>query len=338
MNELTVEVFAVGVWNGMKFTSADLNVIADSFRKLSEVHRVPLKFGHNDEQPFTDGQPALGWVSDVWVEKGKDGGLKLFAKFNEMPELVFKSIDKGRYKNVSIELDFDVSHNGTVYSMVLSGVALLGADLPAVNTIADLKTYMSKDEDALEIKFSRRQFFTHTHEVQNMDELEKLKQELADANRANAALTSEKSKLEGDKANFERDEKARIEKERFNRINDNRTKVNALFDKAVTDMRITPAKRELFSKILGVDDDDKVLNITIKDVEQMCEGEPMNQSASFSKKDDDLPSGMDVGDFLSNEAMKFSAEKDMPYGKALEYVYRVHPDKARDHINATVEV
>ena len=149
-NELDAEIFAVGKWNGMEFTLEDLNNIEAAFKSLKDRHQVPLKMGHNDEQPFTDGQPALGWVKDIWVK-----GQKLMARFSDIPDIVKDALQKRLYRNVSVELDMGVEHQDQKYPYVLSGVALLGADIPAVNTLADLQAYMSRDLD-----FEKRMAFT----------------------------------------------------------------------------------------------------------------------------------------------------------------------------------
>lgn len=155
MADLTVEIFAEGRWNGLDFNADDLEAIKAAYVSLQGNHDVPLKFGHNDEQPLTDGQPALGWVSDVWVE-----GKKLLAKFSDIPEIVKTAVEKKLYRKVSVELDYDVEHKGEHYPWVLSGVALLGADIPAVNTIADLQAYMSRDRHVEPLTFSKRAVFT----------------------------------------------------------------------------------------------------------------------------------------------------------------------------------
>src|SRR5690606_25974082 len=93
------EIFAVGKWNGLEFTEADLDDIVANFDRLKDIHKVPLKFGHNDEQPITDGQPAIGWVSRVY-RKGK----KLLADFSDVPSVVVEAIKKKLYRTVSVEL------------------------------------------------------------------------------------------------------------------------------------------------------------------------------------------------------------------------------------------
>ena len=139
MNELIGrEIFAVGKWNGMEFSEADLDDIVLNFNNLKDVHRVPLKFGHNDEQPMTDGQPAIGWVSRVFRE-----GKKLYADFVDMPRTLMEAVKNKLYRTVSVELLFDVDHKGNKFGHVLDAVALLGADHPAVNTLADLDALLA---------------------------------------------------------------------------------------------------------------------------------------------------------------------------------------------------
>jgi len=198
--DLTVEIFAIGQWNGMDFEKEDLNMMAAAFNSLKDVHKVPLKMGHNDEQPFTDGQPALGWVAEVWVDK-----TKLMAKFIDIPEVVFTAMQNKLYKHVSVELDMGVEHKGNYYSWVLSGVALLGADIPAVNTLADLTSFMGKEE---KLPFKKRVVFTATsietkdEEITMADESEDiktLKAQLAASQASNEKLVTTNQALESNK-------------------------------------------------------------------------------------------------------------------------------------------
>ncbi len=150
-HEQDAEIFAVGTWNGYPFTVEDLEAIAANFEALKEVRKVPLKLGHDEDQPLTDGMPALGWVDKVWVE-----GEKLLAHFIDLPDVVGDAIASRAYRTVSVELDMDARHKGQDYKYVLSGVALLGATLPAVNNLADLTEYLSQTGPA----GGRRMVFT----------------------------------------------------------------------------------------------------------------------------------------------------------------------------------
>lgn len=245
---LDVEIFAVGTWNGMPFEREDLFSIASAFNSLSEVHQVPLKFGHNDEQPMTDGFPALGWVKDVWVQDNK-----LMARFTDVPEIVYNAIQSRLYRNVSVELDMGVEHKGSYYSLVLSGVALLGADIPAVNTLADLKTFMGRDDG---LKFDKRVAFTAVS-VNNggvkMPTVEELEAALAAEKAKTQALegqvstfSAEKVELEGKVAWFEAENKRREENDRKAMFSAKKTDLTEKLDGLVKSEVITPAQREKF--------------------------------------------------------------------------------------------
>lgn len=120
--------------SGITFTDADLDAMVQSFNDLQLAGRVPLKFGHNDAQPFTDGQPALGWVQKVWREGGK-----LFGTLSDIPTVIYSMIQKGLYKFTSIELLKDATQDGKSFPWVLDAVALLGAEPPAVSGLDDLQ-------------------------------------------------------------------------------------------------------------------------------------------------------------------------------------------------------
>ena len=146
-----VAIFAVGTWNYMKFTEDDLSMIADNTNKLlaDGQHKPPLKFGHSDEQIIEgqyDGDPALGWVENLRVEQrsreAEDGTttseLQLIADFKDVPDIVVLAIEHNLYRSVSVEMDYI-----RYYGWFLTGVALLGADLPAVKTLDDLSAYLA---------------------------------------------------------------------------------------------------------------------------------------------------------------------------------------------------
>ena len=192
------EIFSVGTWNGLEFTTEDLQAIAASFTELALAGRVPLKFGHNDEQPVTDGQPALGWVERVWTEGGK-----LLADFANMPTVVFDAIKAQLYKFVSVELWQDAERDGSSYPWVLSAVALLGADEPAVGNLKDLAALTmrstglrwkaSRTFATAEIPHSKRGA-RKTMEIDEK-ELSQLRAEFAKAQADVAAVTAANTKL-----------------------------------------------------------------------------------------------------------------------------------------------
>jgi len=148
---MDAEIFATGTWNGDKYSDADLEDMVKNFVLLASTVKPPIKMGHTPsikgagKPAFKgDGQPALGWVTAV-----KKQGNKLIATLSDIPEIVYKAIKTGRYKRVSPEVywGYKDKASGTKHHRVLAGVALLGADIPAVSTLADLEAYLSQTSD-----------------------------------------------------------------------------------------------------------------------------------------------------------------------------------------------
>lgn len=183
-----VEIFATGTWKGHVIKQNDLVQMARNQQTLGTKIRVPLKFGHNDEQPLTDGQPALGWVTRLRLI-----GNKLVADFEQVPDLVHKAIKSGLYDRVSSEVLFGVKLGEQEIGTVLVGVALLGADLPAVSDLEGLGALLASfhpvpgetqvfsfsagtDVDRLAMEDNRGADNQEPHEEEiNMDELKELK-------------------------------------------------------------------------------------------------------------------------------------------------------------------
>lgn len=137
MNIRNAVIFAAGTHNGRAFTTDHLDSIVESFVALGLKGKIPLKFGHadDDEQPYREGLPALGWVTRV----ARDGD-RLVADLDDIPEAVAEAIKAGRYKFTSVEILADVTDTGGErWPYVLDAVALLGADRPAVSTVSDLR-------------------------------------------------------------------------------------------------------------------------------------------------------------------------------------------------------
>ncbi len=224
------EIIATGKWNGHVITGQHLIEMVRNHGLLSDKIRIPLKFGHNKEQPLTDGQPALGWVTNLRIE-----GKKLLADFEDVPELIFNTIKASLFDRISAELAFGVEVNDKQIGTVLTGVALLGADLPAVSDLGGLKELLSiegitsnrKPEAQMQVftlnvtepitesdnknclDFSRAEFINQKQileEERNMSEIESLKQEMKDVK---ANFKSEMSELKG------RTEQAEQETEKY---------------------------------------------------------------------------------------------------------------------------
>ena len=271
MHTVEAEIFAPGTWNKTwKFTAQDLNDIVANFKALGDNHHVPLKFGHNDKQPMTDGYPALGWVSDVWVKDDK-----LIAKFESVPAIVKKAFDAKLYRHVSVELDVDVEHRGKKYKYVLSAVALLGADIPAVNTLKDLQHYLDGGE---RLAASRREVFstvqgnlTKTSEEDEMtkEELEQaIKAAVAPIEASVAKFSTENATLKAENEAYKAAQAKQTEQEAVGKIKLHRDTLTNKLETAVKGGILTPAQREGALRFMRIADDKAVLETTEVQVDE----------------------------------------------------------------------
>ena len=130
-----VEIFATGKHRGSEvidITQDDLAQMVNSFNALKDVGGFDpvLKLGHDDVQKFfgaRKGAPNLGFVDKLRIE-----GSKILADFTNVPDALFDLIKQRRFNSVSIEMFPKTEFNGKQFSNVLTAVALLGAELPAV--------------------------------------------------------------------------------------------------------------------------------------------------------------------------------------------------------------
>lgn len=141
-----VELCSTGTWNGRPYTREEFDEAVKNARELGDKYAIPLKLGHNDEQQLAqaDGDPAIGWVTNVRRE-----GNSLFGDYKKVPLKLAQLIKSGAYRTRSCEFLINQEVAGKVRKFMLGAVALLGADLPAVDSLADIhKLYNSAELQA----------------------------------------------------------------------------------------------------------------------------------------------------------------------------------------------
>lgn len=174
------------------FTAGDFDDMAAASAQLRGVLNAPLKLGHGDDQKIlqSGGLPAAGWIENV-----RRVGSTLVADFMKVPEAIAKLVTSGAYRSRSVEAFRNVTFGTTRYRMVLTGVALLGADLPAVDSLKDISSLYGSvsisPEDAEHITAEISGAGKVAQGEENMDE--KLKKLLA------SLLDIEEGDLEDDK-------------------------------------------------------------------------------------------------------------------------------------------
>lgn len=250
--DINAEIFSVGKWNGDDYTKADLQAMVDNFTKLKDEVKPPVKLGHNDKQ-LKDGQPAMGWVESLSLK-----GDKLIARLSGVPELIYTAIKQGLYKRVSSEIYWNYKKGEEKFSRVLAGVALLGADIPAVSNLADLQAFLSQSAsndglfDSMKVyDFAMDEGATLKQGGEgNMEKTEAEIKKEYDLKLAAATSETEKEKIRADKA--ESDLKAYKVKEEESKKTSTIAEVKAFCEEQVKAFKMTPASRDIIVK--GLDE------------------------------------------------------------------------------------
>lgn len=296
------EIFDAGTWPAqtgpVTVTVEDIDAIVASFEALGLSRKVPLKAGHNDDQPMTDGQPALGWVSRIWRQ-----GSKLMADFVDMPTVIHEAIRTKRYKTVSVELLRNVQAGTRKLPWVLDAVSLLGADQPAVGTLKDLEVLTMSRKTALRasarVAFRRDvKFFTsgvpkgmEKHEIEAL--LKTQADELA------AKFTSQLQTVKDDAAKALQAEQ---EKTRKAEVARHRDAIKAKFE-AQVNKTILPATRERFYKLTRVEDDAAVMAIKLEDADEYIK-ENADKALMSASRTTQTTTGSDKVDHAATNALE----------------------------------
>lgn len=97
-----------------------------------------IKIGHDD--PRFSGSPSLGRIINL---RTADQGNTLIGDLVDMPQWLADAAPK-HFAQRSIEAVSNFVSNGNVYRMVLTGLALLGASLPAVTDLDSLQDLLER--------------------------------------------------------------------------------------------------------------------------------------------------------------------------------------------------
>lgn len=145
-----IEIFQSGMWEdsqGRKngWSDADMDDTVRNFQAMTaDGWKIPVKLGHKRDQSFIqrEGYPAAGWIADL-RRKGKS----LVCDFKNVPKRLAKLIKAKAYASISSELAKNLKDQaGRVYKNALVGVALLGEELPALNTLKDIEALYKAHE------------------------------------------------------------------------------------------------------------------------------------------------------------------------------------------------
>ncbi len=343
------EILKTGTHNGIEFKEDDLHDIVSAFNELRGVHEVPLKFGHNDEQGVTDGQPAIGWVENLFVRGGT-----LMADFADVPKVVFDAIMKRLYRTVSVELIRSVKHEGRTLSWVLDAVALLGADQPAVRGLQDLAALtLARASFA---GGNRVMFSVNAGDLSDKEDeevsgegitrsdlkeaiasaVDPLKDQLTDVTSKLKTVEDENVTLKAANKELKDEEDLRKKREKEKNVKASRDMVTKLLEGAVKDNRIEPAQREVYERTLGVDDDERVVKLSQEDVEKLVgkseqgKDKPGSTGAQGGNSGDGEAPDVELSRLANEEILKSGGKLD--FAGAARVVMAAKPDLGKAYI------
>ncbi|RDB46820.1 hypothetical protein [Tsukamurella tyrosinosolvens] len=107
----------------------------------ARVHRAPvLKIGHDDPRFNFDGAPSVGWLENL---RADPTGTVLLADLHGVPRWLADAIPTS-FPSRSIEAEQGyLDADGRAWPFVVTGLALLGATAPAINSLADLRQFVA---------------------------------------------------------------------------------------------------------------------------------------------------------------------------------------------------
>lgn len=324
---LNREIMAVGKWNAstgkVDVTPAMLDEIVASYNALNsqvDGFAIPIKLGHNK----TVGAPAFGYATNV-----RRDGPKLLADFTDMDPEIVDAIGAKRYNAVSVELWPKIEYAGKDFTNVLSGVALLGAEWPAVKGLKPVYASEFAAEGALMLSQEEDEmpnFTQEQHDAILASEIEKATKAAKDA--FTAQVTELTAKVET--AEQERDT-AQAALAAISEDNEKR-ELTALITDAEKDGRIVPANKakiEAFAESVRTavkGDARKALMASFKDFMALLPKRVKFSEDGHSKNDkpgDDAPAQERVNAAVA-ELRK--ADKKLSYKDALAQVFADDPE------------
>jgi len=292
-----VEIFAAGTWHAstgkVTITEEDLDLLVGSFAEIGTTNGLKpvIKLGHSENQKLfgrKEGAPNLGFVSRVWRE-----GQKVLANFSQVPDALFDLVRSGRYNQVSIEMRPKMEFGGRVHRNVLTGVALLGAELPAVKGLKELASVlMEAGVEQGEAEISGDGVVILSEKDETMQYSKEQVDELVEA-ATNKAREEVEAKFSAEKAELEAratkaEERATGAEDALRQFQaDVRTqKLEGMVDKAIADGKVAPKNRDTMIALAHS------MTGTVK----LSEGGEKDASEAFAEFLGGLPTAVDFGE------------------------------------------
>jgi cation transport regulator ChaB len=265
-----VEVFGTGEWNKHKITDEDLDNIVNGTNEIIDKLKPKVKLGHDDKQELLQksGYPAGGWITKL-----KKVGNKILVDIKEVPKVLYDLIKNGAYKRISSEILYDYTEPSTKkkYEKVLSAIAFLGADLPAITNLKDIAALYDADENANLIIYEKQEKIKRKEVIYIMADGLKITE--VDGKKFVAVedfekITKEAGENKDYKVKFETEEKKAKEAEgKLNKISKEKreAEIKTFIDTHCSekDMRFLPKQKEVLMTLIGSTSDEKKIKFMV---------------------------------------------------------------------------
>lgn len=331
-----VEIFMTGTWNGIKYNEDDIEDMIKAFNEgVISRDGVPLKLGHTDKQKMlqSDGLPAAGWVKGL-----RRHGAKLVADFKSIPRVIKELIASKAYRNVSIEVYHDYKDPllNKLFRRVLCGVALLGADLPAVKGLAGFNNFYTADDGS---ELSLMTFSVQDGEIKRdpdngitddttdpedsinkedtkMDEklTEKMQADITSLTEQVTSLTAERDAAKAEVDAYKGQVEAYKAQETKAAELAKDAEINAFIEQLVTDGKVLPAQRDVFAQVLRTAEDVDAKKTELNGLPKVIEFKEKSEHMEPTKTEDtETETGVD----LHKKAVKYAADNKVSFEEAL---------------------
>jgi hypothetical protein len=333
------DIFSVGKWNGDEYTESDIDEMIKNFERLTQEDvnfKVPLKvdFFKDKKDKSHGGQPAVGWVTKL-----KKEGKRLYAHIENIPKVVKELIETKAYRQVSAEIVWNMKKGEERLRRVLTGVALLGVEIPGVSNLEEFAALYSlelKDDEIL------KSYITENKEsIMTEAEVLKLQEEKLAAEKSAVEAKEYTAKLEGEKKILE--DKVAVEQRKSQDLADSqrKTEIKNFVEAKKTEGKILPAHEAQVMQIFDSLEESKTVKFTNaegKEEEKSIrkvfesyidslpkiidfkvkskEGTDEETLKDFTCKPEDI-AGSKESQILAEKAKKFAAEKKCSYSEAL---------------------
>ena len=351
-----VEVFGTGEWNKHKITEEDLDNIVNGTNEIIDKLKPKVKLGHDDKQELLhkSGLPAGGWITKL-----KRVGNKILVDIKEVPKVLYNLVKNGAYKRISSEILYDYTEPSTKkkYAKVLSAIAFLGADLPAVTNLKDIAALYDADENANLIIYEKE------GEKKTIQKVEKTRKEYIMPNGIKITelegkkfvavedyekVTKEAEDNKDYKVKFEAEEKKSKEsEEKLGKISKEKreAEIKTFVDDHCSekDMRFLPKQKEVLMALVESTSDEKKIKFTVDNketelsqrelLEKFIELQPNFSDSIFaelSKGEEEKEEGKDKLTPEEKKVQKYMAEnKGVSYREAVLAVLDATEEKKK---------